>query len=242
MSNVFTNGGLRNPTCQAWAIGGASQWWLNADEIPETAIASSNHHSTLQGVARYKCIGEGLQIWQEIAGTISSSTRTEVTAAAGVLQKPVAPRLGSESENLVNKADAMNDMPLECERKVLPLPVCPFKAPWPMHNDGDLWVRVWHLIGARGAQAQVFQWVRGHVTDAMIKSGRFSRANKHGNDMSDQSATHGIESRDTGVLALAIWLAERHKKYIKLTARIQMCLVKVRQAESNVLNKKGDHF
>ena len=69
----------------------------------------------------------------------------------------------------------------------------PFKKPWGLHKDGDLWEQIWEAIHKRGLYNQQIRWVKGHATDKQVEEGISSQRDQYGNDRSDTNAKAAVE-------------------------------------------------
>ena len=115
---------------------------------------------------------------------------------------------------------------------------CPFKKPWGMQTDGDLWQVAWEAIIARGSGNQDIRWVKGHATNEDIRQGRSSSSDQKGNDRSDTNADKGVEMvAGEGLVTLAKWAAQRYEGYLKFMAKVHTMIAAVTMAEKEERGK-----
>ena len=69
---------------------------------------------------------------------------------------------------------------------------------------------------AKGPHAMKVCKVKGHATREEVESGKVEEDDKAGNDISDKLATEGTMVHGIGKVALADWLAARHRAYCEL--------------------------
>ena len=68
----------------------------------------------------------------------------------------------------------------------------PYKKPWGLQRDGDLWEMAWKAILKRAANSQEVRKVKGHATKQDIEEGRSNAVDKEGNERSDENADEGV--------------------------------------------------
>ena len=114
----------------------------------------------------------------------------------------------------------------------------PFKKPWGLQKDGDVWEMAWKTILQRGACNQKIRKVKGHATKEDVEQGRSTIADRHGNDKADKNADEGAEMvYGGGLVKLGQWLAERHSRYVCFMRRVQKMIVAVTSAEKDARKK-----
>ena len=100
-------------------------------------------------------------------------------------------------------------------------PRYPLGKPWGVQTDGDLWELAWAAIIKRGVANQKLRKVKGHATQDDITAGRSTRADKAGNDKSDENADRGVQSvGGNGLVKLASWAVGKHTAYKRFIERI----------------------
>ena len=227
--DCFTDGGVKNPSNQQWAVVGFGIWHEVASVGTEEPTL---HHE------RY--VDDGVARWGPMAGFSTSSTRNEL--AGGILSlfipKPV--HIASDSSGFVDKANFLIKAAhiwLMTYGSSHHASRNPCGTVWGLQIDGDLWEIFWMGLLVRGPFSVRITWVKGHATQADIASGRSTHENRKGNNHADDAATWGTESHQPGMLALTRWLASRHIKYIKLMSRVQSLIVKMLIAEKEARSK-----
>jgi hypothetical protein len=100
-----------------------------------------------------------------------------------------------------------------------------------MQPDGDLWHQFWNATLARGPQAIKISKVKGHSTDKDISEGKTTEHDRKGNDEADKAATSGTEAVMDGLVALAMWVQDRHASYCKFMHRVHTVIIAVHKAE-----------
>ena len=105
----------------------------------------------------------------------------------------------------------------------------PFRKPWGLQTDGDLWKTLWEATLIRGPEAHCLTKVKGHATADDVANGRATPKDKGGNDQADDCATKGVDSLN--LTNATKWLSKRHDKYKELLQRIHIMIVKVLQKE-----------
>ena len=153
-----------------------------------------------------------------------------------VLAKPIRTMYATDSRammtkarQLIEKAEHRHDC-IRREKKYKE--GCPFKKPWGMQTDGDLWQVAWEAILVRGTGGQDVRWVKGHATNDDIAQGRSNCQDREGNNRSDTNADKGVEMLGgEGLVTLAKWAADRYEGYIKFMARVQKMIAAVTLAE-----------
>ena len=64
----------------------------------------------------------------------------------------------------------------------------PFRKPWGLQRDRDLWEQAWIVVLRRGANSKDLRKVKGHATKENVEAGTSIAADKEGNDKSDENA------------------------------------------------------
>ena len=108
----------------------------------------------------------------------------------------------------------------------------PYKKPWSLQADGDLWQIAWGTVKKRGRCDQKVRKVKGHAVEADITGGICTRADKEGNDRSDKNVDVGVTMiRGIGLKKLGNWLATRHDNYKAFMFRVHRMIVAVTAAD-----------
>lgn len=116
----------------------------------------------------------------------------------------------------------------------------PFKEPWGLQADGDLWEVVWHAILERGVHTQAVSKVRGHATKEQVEAGTVRACDKCGNDWADTFADKGaLQDRDVMLGSVfygskghvAAWFVKRQKAYVTFLSKVQTVIVAVLKVE-----------
>ena len=67
----------------------------------------------------------------------------------------------------------------------------PFKQPWKLMKDGDLWEMFAKAVEERGPGCTKISKVKGHATQEMVDAGEVEKQAKEGNDNADDAAEKG---------------------------------------------------
>ena len=99
--NVYTDGTLKHPRLQDWALGGMGVWWPNRqlNVQPLNRNEDTYAHATAEN--------KGVSLWGTLNGTKASSCRTEIAGAilATLAEGPI--HQGSDSMSFTSKANAI---------------------------------------------------------------------------------------------------------------------------------------
>ena len=221
--DVFGDGSVTTPTKWWAALAGHGMWvpdWNKPGEVKVERSETSYHAAGL--------------------GQISSSTRQELAAWVRTLALPIRSRYATDSASMMDKAIQMMKAAAKYEEQDKSQRFRnPFKKPWGMQTDGDLWEQAWTALLARGTGNQQIRKVKGHATEEMVLNGTVKKEDKIGNDKSDENADLGVLSiHGVGLLKLAKWLAQRHDKYGKLMKRIRKFIAGMTLAEKEEREKE----
>ena len=234
--DTFSDGGVKNPSNQAWSLGGYGVWTKEAKES-----TAEHHEDSLVKYYHEREADQGIARWGPLAGFATSSTRNELAAAILALMFPRPVHIGSDSKAFVDKANYL----LRAAKKwLITFGTAshnvrnPMGKPWAMQTDGDLWIIFWEAILIRGPDSSAFTWVKGHVTDVDIANGISNATLKYGNDQSDIAATNGTAAHRAGLLALCRWAARRHADYVKFTHKVQVFIVLMCREEKRIRHEK----
>ena len=106
-------------------------------------------------------------------GQTGSSTRQEISAWLLALTLPMRSNYATDSQSLVDKATQMLQAAKRMQKQrndgTQIRNTNPFKKPWGVQTDGDVWEQVWEAIQTRGCDNQTVRKVTGHATQ--IKRG-----------------------------------------------------------------------
>ena len=145
-------------------------------------------------------------------GQTGSSTRHELMAWITVLAKPIRSMYATDSAAMMDKAKQLLAKAEERQHSISRgrryKEGCPFKKPWGLQKDGDLWEVAWDAILKRGIGNQDLRKVKGHATEDDIRAGRSNEYDRDGNDRSDTNADRGVEMiAGEGLVVLGKWTA-----------------------------------
>ena len=151
-------------------------------------------------------------------GQTGTSTRLELTAWIRVLAIPCRSCYATDSASMLNKARrlikaAERDLAEE-ESGTVVKRGNPFKKPWGLQVDGDLWEQAWIAVKRRGVGNQTLRKVKGHATEQDVAEGTVTAKDREGNDKSDELADKGVEeTAGVGLVKLGKWCETRWKQY-----------------------------
>ena len=159
------------------------------------------------------------------------------------LAKPIRTMFATDSAAMLCKAKQLLTKAVQREealRKGKPIKAgCPFKKPWRLQTDGDLWEVAWEAIQTRGIRNQDLRKVKGHATAEDVRKGVSTEDDKRGNDRSDENADQGVEQlAGEGLVKLGKWVAERQELYSRFIARVHKMIVAVTKAEKEERKKE----
>ena len=180
---IYGDGSFTTPKKWWSALGGFGIWipeWNQEDE------GDDRQQQLQQKDARAESNVTGPAL-----GQTGSSTRMELMAWLKVLPMPVRSMYATDSACMLGKAkkliqaaereEGQGKGPKGYNRN-------PFKKPWGLQTDGDLWEQAWPAILTRGAANQDLRKAKGHATVGDVGTGRSNPEDKHGNDKSDKNA------------------------------------------------------
>ena len=175
-------------------------------------------------------------------GQTGTSTRHELMAWIAVLAKPIRTMFATDSAAMLIKAKQLIHKAEQREYSTSKgKPVkngCPFKKPWRLQTDGDLWEVAWEAIHIRGLSNQDLRKVKEHVTVEDVQQGRSTVSDKEGNDRSDKNADRGVEQlAGEGLVTLGKWVANRQDQYKKFVTRVHRMIAAVTKAEKEERKK-----
>ena len=115
----------------------------------------------------------------------------------------------------------------------------PWKRPWKLTKDGDLWEQFYKMIGAKSPEAVVFTKVEVHATAKMVEQEGVAKEDKEGNDEADEAAELGSKGEQPKLFHLAKIYSHRQKQYKKLMNKIHKYIISIMGAEKEA-RKKAD--
>lgn len=237
--NVYGDGSVKCPSTQHWSIAGFGLWW------PGTSLQQADLADQMPPIRHVHQLewGGGVGQRNSMQGQCGSSTRMELVAWLGSLVRRAPIHMGSDSQALITKANIMMDAARRWSYDSGPgrwLRRNPFRKPWGLQPDGDLWQAAWGAILQRGLDNQKLSKVKGHATRKQVEEGTVVEAHKEGNDWADWFAdkgarqhtefiSHGAEQNELGLLAK--WMKSFQEKCVDLMTRIHGMIAAVLIAE-----------
>ncbi len=226
--NVYTDGGLKCPATQWWALGGFGVWWpgVTSSIISGAAEATQFVYEDITA--------KGIGLWGRMSGQRNSSTRMEIAGFLIALMRNIPIMVATDSLSLVNKANAII--------QTIKAQMCnphwwrtphrsAFGKPWGLQADGDLWKLVHEAIITRCAHTVAIVKVKGHATAEMVEQGKVKPEDKAGNDSSDTYATKGTNEHGSHTIELANWFRIRQSRYANFIKDVQTIIIEVLKAE-----------
>ena len=143
-----------------------------------------------------------IDLYGPTIGQTGTSTRHELMAWIVVLAKSVRIMFATDSAAMLCKAKQLLKKAVQREeelRKGKPIRAgCPFKKPWMLQTDGDLWDVEWEVaseaIQKRGIHNQDLRKVKGHDTAEDVRKGISTVEDKRGNNRSYENADKGCRT------------------------------------------------
>jgi ribonuclease HI len=202
--NVYSDGGVINPTSRAWAAGSFGVFW------PNRALSLCSLNSVERDFAKHKEDPEGLCLWGNLHTPACSSTRAELVAAILAIAADGPIHLASDSKACISKARfyaqrIKHKHPQPC---------------WANVTDGDLWAILWQVLADKSPSSVCFRKVKGHSTQEHVALGVISARDRDGNAKADELATLAQSTCDQMVGQLSTFFAERHKAYTQLVIKV----------------------
>ena len=226
--NVFTDGSWVNPKKWFLGMGGAGVFW------PGRVLSRSGCNQTLtrvhllnkgeEEVAFHKQELDGVRLWTKVSAYNGNSTRAELTAGLMALMAEGPVHIGSDSRAFVDRANAIINRIHKHK---------PFKKPWGVVSDGDLWEFFVKAVKQKGTKSIRISWVKGHATEANIKQGTSDPIKKYGNDTADTTANEGAELHGQDLLKLSGVANKRHGHYLHFMVKVVKHIV-----ESYIIHRK----
>ena len=173
MIQAYGDGSMTTPTNWWAGLGGFGAWipnWNLPGQEKEHRKEQDLHGPTL--------------------GQTGTSTRHELMAWIAILAEPVRVMYATDSAAMLTKAKQLLSKAKQREEaRASGKPVkagCPFKKPWRLQTDGDLWEVAWEAIHKRGIHNQDLRKVKGHATHEDVRNGTSTKADKEGNDRNNK--------------------------------------------------------
>ena len=191
-------------------------------------------------------------MWNQFNGLWASSTRCELAAAIVACMADTAVHIGSDSQAMIGRANAMKEQAGEVIRKISERHKdvhdadarevlmrrdleaaeerAPKQKPWLLQKDGDLWKLFWKICLHKTPRSIAFTKVKGHATLELVDSGRVTERDREGNNWSDIHANQGTKCVMGGLITVAGYYSKRQCKYVELAQKIIKTIVAVMQA------------
>ena len=216
--NAYTDGGLRQPTCHHWSLGGWGLWLPNLDtyKLDEFDTNLTNYMT--------KTPANEAHFYGPVGGHKVSSTRTEAAALIRAMLIPAPLHVALDNQATVDKFNSLKKAAIKMQassgyphlNKTHPL-----KKPWQLQQDGDIWRLVWLAINQRGPRQTAVSKVKGHATQEDITNGLTTQENARGNAEADKAATQGTQAHERGLTNISRWIESRHKRYKDFMLKVQ---------------------
>ncbi len=194
--NVYSDGSLKYGAKPVWALGAAGLWWPKR---------TGRHISVAEcEISHWEPGPDGLRMYTALPGFGGSFTRTELAAGILALAADDAVHIGTDSQSFLHKALYVLQF---CKEGRAP------KRPWGTHKDGDLW-RVFHEFAKQRGHASIrLSKVQGRATQKQVDEGKVKNEDRRGNDEADETAKKGNKMHGEGLVKVAGWMFERHRRY-----------------------------
>ena len=227
--NAYSDGGLKSPGDHKWALGGVGIWWpgiRTREEFDELMPSKP--------IAHQEGNQDGYGQWNRMSGQKGSSTRMELAALIVAMTRNTPLHMGIDSQSTIAKARRLQAIATaRCESRSASWWMWknPYKRPWALQTDGDLWQQYWGGLMTRGPGTITYTKVKGHASDQHIASGEATQSQKEGNDYADHYAGKGKLEHGAVAVQIAEWGAQRQAGYVLLMEKLQKIIVAVLQAE-----------
>ncbi len=221
--NVYSDGSWLYPMNQFLGLGGAGVWWpgrdINVSHRLSPAERELGHHQQHT---------DGLSLHTPIGGLSGSSTRTELAAAILALAANGPIHLGTDSQAFMDRANkVINNIRKGCKRK----------RHWQMTSDGDLWYHFEHAVKAKGWKSVRISKVKGHVRQQQVDEGRYTQADKDGNDKADEAADVAVSLHGEGIISVGKTLYDRYKGYLKFMGKVVPHIIEAYLIHRSILER-----
>lgn len=240
LPNAYGDGSLKHLAAANWSFGGYGLWWPG--QVVDEAFWESQPEMQVAFVEQNE---HGVGQWNCLRGQMGSSTRMELASWLLALTRRAAVHMGTDSMAMMSKAKRLMDAAEQrCsikEEDWWKLPN-PFKKPWGLQPDGDLWKMAWMAVLSRGPGRQMLTKVKGHATESHVVEGKVRAEDKDGNDWADTYAERGAKQQEgitygdakfDAKFVLAGWLHKRHGRYVKFMSMVQKSMAAVIKAEQD---------
>ena len=165
---IYCDGSTKIPKQPMWSYGGFGVWAPNRNN-------RINNTGPDTGVALMQSDSHGVALWSKGPTDRCNSTRMELMAIAAGLTLPFRVHIKSDNMAVVNKTQHLVDTACrwnQCTDTDFWPGAGPYKRPWELQKDGDLWRLVWNAILTRGADTVQTTWIKGHATDEWVSQGQ----------------------------------------------------------------------
>ena len=136
--NVYTDGALKNPVTQLYALAGHGAWWPG--KVNDDHIIPGNrtlvHTEVKEG---------GVATWAPFKVVWHSSTRAELAGLIIAMGTNVPIHVGIDNAAVVMKANHLIAKAKEREAKGDAHGEKPLRKPFGLQPDGDLWAEFWRI-------------------------------------------------------------------------------------------------
>ena len=200
--NVFSDGSVKQPEHPHFSLGGLGV--LHTDRLVACALHPSEEHCLFSQFG-----ADGLSVWTNVPGPLTTSTRTELAGGLMALFHPGPVRIVSDNAAFVHGAQAILSGRSPSRSK-----------PWALQTDGDLWLLFYTHAHAKGLDSIAVDWAKGHTTLDDVSTGITTLWNHLGNGKADILATHGVETHGEGILQLGHIFDSRQSILVKIVIAI----------------------
>jgi len=182
--NIYGDGSYTTPTLWWAALGGYGIWmpkWPQPSQVEQFEPTGQEQPVILERILEND-EQQQIQPYRETTsyhgpaiGQTGTSTRQELTAWITVLTIPCRSCYATDSASVLNKALRLIEA---AERDLVDETMGisikrgnPFKKPWGLQVDGDLWEQAWEAVLKRGVGNQSLRKVKGHATEQDVADG-----------------------------------------------------------------------
>ena len=225
--NVFSDGGVSEPTRPEWSISSFGVFW------PDRYCALFNQIEF--AYAHTSSDDSSASLWGPITGQSCSSTRAELVAAIVALCGDGPVHIATDSNAFLMRARYYKFRILlhRAYPGSIRVPI------WQATADGDLWAIFWELVNAKGPVSVTFSKVKGHATKADVQLGIASERDALCNGKADALATKGRQERDDSLSQLAEYFGRRQSDYITFVVAYHdflLCMLKAISSARHAIN------
>jgi hypothetical protein len=230
--NVYSDGSLKNPHSQMWALGGLGIWWpgRQLEEKPLSWAEKEFSHPCVCPAWLDRQPQDGTMLVGALTGQRCSSTRTELAAGILAIHAPGAVHQGTDSMAYTVRA-----------RRILQGEDLTKRKPWSIQRDGDLWEVFEASANAKGRESIVITKVKAHATDAMVREGITTQEHMMGNEKADIAADISISLHGKDVTEIAQFYSKRHMEYGVFMLKMRTMMLAVR-AEVKRIRKNNEEL